>query len=77
MAQDLQKRLERARRSLEKNKLRDAITDYQAVLELAPDNLEALQSLGTVHIRQNDPERAAHYFGQQFEACLLYTSRCV
>jgi diguanylate cyclase (GGDEF)-like protein len=71
MAQDLQKRLERARRSLEKNKLRDAITDYQAVLELAPDNLEALQSLGTVHIRQNDPERAAHYFGQQFEALLL------
>jgi tetratricopeptide (TPR) repeat protein len=70
MAQDLQKRLERARRSLEKNKLRDAIADYQAVLELAPDNLEALQSLGTVYIRQNDPEPAAHYFGLQFEALL-------
>ncbi len=70
MAQDLQKRLERARRSLEKNKLRDAITDYQAVLELAPDNLEALQSLGTVYIRQNDPEPAAHYFGLQFEVLL-------
>jgi diguanylate cyclase (GGDEF)-like protein len=71
MAQDLQKRLERSRRSLEKNKLRDAVADYQAVLELAPDNLEALQSLGTVYIRQNDPERAAHYFGLQFEALLL------
>jgi diguanylate cyclase (GGDEF)-like protein len=70
MAQDLQKRLERARRSLEKNKLRDAIADYQAVLELAPDNLEALQSLGTVYIRQNDPEPAAHYFGLQFETLL-------
>jgi diguanylate cyclase (GGDEF)-like protein len=70
MAQDLQKRLERARRSLEKNKLRDAIADYQAVLELAPDNLEALQSLGTVYIRQNDPEPAAHYFGMQFETLL-------
>jgi diguanylate cyclase (GGDEF)-like protein len=70
MAQDLQKRLERARRSLEKNKLRDAIADYQAVLELAPDNLEALQSLGTVYIRQNDAEPAAHYFGLQFEILL-------
>ena len=70
MAQDLQKRLERARKSFEKNKLRDAISDYQAVLELAPDNLEALQSLGTVYIRQNDAEPAAHYFGLQFEVLL-------
>ena len=70
MAQDLQKRLERARKSLEKNKLRDAISDYQAVLEIAPENLEALQSLGNVYIRQNDPEPAAHYFGLQFEALL-------
>ena len=38
MAQDINKHLERARRSLEKNKLREAVTEYQAVLEEAPAN---------------------------------------
>ncbi len=49
MAQDINKHLERARRSLEKNKLREAVTEYQAVVEEAPGHQEALQALADIH----------------------------
>jgi len=45
MAQDVNKHLERARKSLEKNKLREAAAEYQAAFEEAPANQEALQAL--------------------------------
>src|ERR1700683_2789691 len=67
MAQDINKHLERARRSLEKNKLREAVTEYQAVVEEAPGHQEALQALGDIHTRLNEPALAAQYYGAQFD----------
>ncbi len=70
MAPDINKHLERARRSLEKNKLREAVAAYQAALEEAPSNQEALQALADIHTRLNEPELAAQYYGAQFDRLL-------
>ncbi len=70
MAPDINKHLERARRSLEKNKLREAVTEYQAALEESPAHQEALQALADIHIRLNEPELAAQYYGVQFDRLL-------
>jgi diguanylate cyclase (GGDEF)-like protein len=70
MASDIQKHLERARRSVEKNKLREAVAEYEAVLEEAPGQAEAVQGLADIHTRLNEPERAAEYFGIQFDRLL-------
>ncbi|HTX14156.1 MAG TPA: diguanylate cyclase [Candidatus Baltobacteraceae bacterium] len=67
MASDLNKHLDKARRSLEKNKLREAVTEYQAVLEEAPANQEALQALADIYTRLNEPALAAQYYGAQFD----------
>jgi diguanylate cyclase (GGDEF)-like protein len=67
MAQDITKHLERARKSLEKNKLREAIAEYQAVYEEAPANQEALQALADIYTRLNEPSQAAEYYGIQFD----------
>ncbi|HXX43693.1 MAG TPA: tetratricopeptide repeat protein [Candidatus Acidoferrales bacterium] len=70
MAPDISKHLERARRSLEKNKLREAVGEYQAVLNDAPSNQEALQALADIHTRLNEPAVAAQYYGIQFDRLL-------
>jgi diguanylate cyclase (GGDEF)-like protein len=70
MASDLIKHLERARRSLEKNKLREAVPEYQAVLDEAPSHQEALQALADIYTRLNEPALAAQYYGAQFDRLL-------
>jgi diguanylate cyclase (GGDEF)-like protein len=70
MASDIQKRLERARRSLEKNKLREAVSEYEAILDESPSHSEAVQGLADLHTRLNEPEQAAQYFGIQFDRLL-------
>jgi len=67
MALDINKHLDRARKSLEKNKLREAVTEYQAVLEEAPAHQEALQALADIYTRLNEPALAAEYYGIQFD----------
>jgi diguanylate cyclase (GGDEF)-like protein len=67
MAQDINKHLDRARKSLEKNKLREAVAEYQAVLEEAPAHQEALQALADIYTRLNEPALAAEYYGIQFD----------
>ena len=67
MALDVQKHLERARRSLERNKLREALSEYQAIINEVPGNHEALQALADIHTRLNEPAIAAQYYGTQFE----------
>ncbi len=67
MAQDINKHLDRARKSLEKNKLREAVSEYQAVLEEAPAHQEALQALADIYTRLNEPALAAEYYGIQFD----------
>jgi len=67
MASDAIKNLERARRSLEKNKLREAVAAYQAVLDEVPSHQESLQALADVYTRLNEPARAAQYYAAQFD----------
>ena len=67
MATDINRHLDRARRTLEKNKLREAVVEYQAVLEEAPAHQEALQALADIHTRLNEPALAAQYYGVQFD----------
>ena len=67
---EIAKQLERARRSLEKNKLRDAAEEYQAIFDEAPGNQEAILALGDLYVRLNEPVRAAHYYGLQFDRLL-------
>jgi diguanylate cyclase (GGDEF)-like protein len=67
MAQDIPKILDRARRSLEKNKLREAITDYELVLNESAGHPEALMALADIHTRLGEPAVAAQYYGTQFD----------
>jgi diguanylate cyclase (GGDEF)-like protein len=67
MSQDVHKHLERARRSLEKNKLREAVSEYQAALEEVPSHPEALQALADIYTRLNEPAVAAQYYGAQVD----------
>jgi diguanylate cyclase (GGDEF)-like protein len=67
MAVDLAKLLERAQRYLEKNKLREAVEVYGEVLQVAPNNLEAIQTLADLHARLNETARAAFYYGMIFD----------
>jgi diguanylate cyclase (GGDEF)-like protein len=67
MASDIQKHIERARRSLEKNKLREAAAEYQSVVAELPGNQEALQALADIYTRLNEPALAAQYYGAQFD----------
>lgn len=67
MASEATKNLERARRSLEKNKLREAVAAYQAVLDEVPSHSESLQALADIYTRLNEPARAAQYYAVQFD----------
>jgi diguanylate cyclase (GGDEF)-like protein len=67
MASEVEKQLERAKRAIEKGKIADAISAYQAVLQAAPTNIESMQALGDLFIQQNDPLRAATYYGLLFD----------
>ncbi len=67
MSSDIAKHLERAKKYLEKNKLQDAVEEYQAVLKEFPNNQEAVQALGDLHTRLGDPVRAAQYYGMLFD----------
>jgi diguanylate cyclase (GGDEF)-like protein len=67
MAADIGKHLERAKRFLEKNRVEDAIEAYLAVLEEAPQHQEATQALGDLYARQDQPDRAAVYYGMLFD----------
>jgi diguanylate cyclase (GGDEF)-like protein len=67
MSVDATKHLERAKKYLEKNKLQDAIAEYKTVLEAYPANQEAIQALGDIYTRLNDPVQAAVYYGMVFD----------
>jgi diguanylate cyclase (GGDEF)-like protein len=67
MAADVSKNLERAKRFLEKNRVEDAIQEYLAVIEGAPQHQEATQALGDLYARMDQPDRAAVYYGLLFD----------
>jgi len=64
---DVNKQLERAKKFLEKNRTADAIDAYLAVLEEESAHPEATQALGDLYARQEQPERAAVYYGMFFD----------
>jgi diguanylate cyclase (GGDEF)-like protein len=70
MAPDVNKHFEKARRLLEKNKLREATVEYQAVLDEVPSNQEAVQALADIYTRLNEPSLAAQFYGTQFDRLL-------
>ncbi|HTP43775.1 MAG TPA: diguanylate cyclase [Candidatus Acidoferrum sp.] len=70
MASDVNKHFEKARRLLEKNKLREATAEYQAVLDEIPSNHEAIQALADIYTRLSEPALAAQYYGTQFDKLL-------
>jgi len=67
MSTDVTKHLERAKKYMEKNKLQDAVEEYLVVLQEFPQNQEAVQALGDLYTRLNDPVRAAQYYGMLFD----------
>jgi diguanylate cyclase (GGDEF)-like protein len=67
MAADVSKHLDRAKRSLEKNRVEDAIAAYKAVLDEAPQHQEATQALGDLYARADQPDRASEYYGLLFD----------
>ncbi len=69
MATEISKRLERARKLLEKNKLESAIEEYQAARAIEPNNAEVLQALGDLYSRQNQTAQALRYYGLLFDRC--------
>jgi diguanylate cyclase (GGDEF)-like protein len=71
MATDVTKHFEKARRLLEKNKLREATAEYHAVLEEIPSNQEAVQALADIYTRLNEPALAAEFYATQFDRLVL------
>jgi diguanylate cyclase (GGDEF)-like protein len=67
MASEVDKLLERAKRAIEKNKPADAIAAYQSALQVSPGNVEAMQALGDLYTHQQDPGKAAVYYGMLFD----------
>src|SRR5712692_1046501 len=67
MALDLAKNLTRAKRSLEKNRIDDAIEAYREILEVYPNHQESMQGLGDLYTRKSDPENSARYYGLLFD----------
>ena len=67
MAGEVNKHLEKAKKSLERNKLVEAAEAYQSALNEAPSNQEALQGLGDIFTRLGRPDRAATHYGVLFD----------
>jgi len=67
MAVDVSKHLDRAKRYLEKNRVDDAIGEYQAAVSESPGHAESLQALGDLYTRQGQMDRAGSYYGMLFD----------
>jgi diguanylate cyclase (GGDEF)-like protein len=67
MAADVSKQLERAKRHLERNKIEEAVEDYQSALNEAPGHIESLLALGDLYTRLGQSDRATVYYGMLFD----------
>jgi diguanylate cyclase (GGDEF)-like protein len=67
MPADVNKQLDKAKKYLERNKLVEAAEAYQAAINEAPGNQEALQGLGDIFTRLGQVDRAAGYYGVLFD----------
>ena len=67
MPEELEKHLERAKKSLSRNRVDDAIEAYRAALKLDTGNVEVLRALAELYTRQNDSKRATEHWGLLFD----------
>jgi tetratricopeptide (TPR) repeat protein/GGDEF domain-containing protein len=67
MAVDVLKNIERAKKYMERNKLREAAAEYEAILVEFPTNQESIQALGDLYTRMNEAEKASQYYGLIFD----------
>lgn len=67
MVTDLEKHLERAEKALSKNKLDQAIREYEAAHKLVPTDPEIIRNLGDLYARANNTDSARHYYGLLFD----------
>jgi tetratricopeptide (TPR) repeat protein/GGDEF domain-containing protein len=67
MAVDVLKAIERAKKYMERNKLREAAAEYESILAEFPTNQESVQALGDLYTRLNEGEKASQYYGLIFD----------
>ncbi|MFQ5817466.1 MAG: tetratricopeptide repeat protein [Terriglobia bacterium] len=67
MATTLEKHLERGDKALSKNKLAQAITEFEAAHTLAAADVEIIRNLADLYTRVKKAERAQHYYGLLFD----------
>ena len=67
MGVDVLKNIERAKKYMAGNKLREAAAEYEAILAEFPTNQESIQALGDLYTRMNEPEKASQYYGLIFD----------
>ena len=67
MGVDVLKNIERAKKYMERNKLREAAAEYEAILAEFPTNQESIQALGDLYTRMQEPEKASQYYGLIFD----------
>ena len=77
MAADVSKQLERAKRHLEKNKIEEAVEDYQSALNEAPGHIESLLALGDLYTRLGQSDRAVTYYGMLFDRFTIEAGRTI
>lgn len=64
---DLEKHLEKAEKYLSKNKLGDAIEEYEAAYKLAPHNIELLRIIADLYARSGKTPEATRHYGELFD----------
>lgn len=67
MGVDVLKNIERAKKFMAGNKLREAAAEYEAILAEFPTNQESIQTLGDLYTRLGEAEKASQFYGQIFD----------
>ena len=67
MADDLEKRLEKAEKYASKGKYADAAEEYAAAYKLAPHNLDLLRYMADFSMRAGKNDQALRYYGELFD----------
>ncbi len=64
---DIDKYLEKAEKYLSKGKYDAAIEEYKSALQLSPNNIELLRTVGDLYVRAGSPGDATRYYGDLFD----------
>ena len=64
---DIDKYLEKAEKYLSKGKYDAAIEEYKSALQLSPNNIDLLRTIGDLYVRAGSPGDATRYYGDLFD----------